>query len=582
MPWSSKISGPRGVSAGKIVLGAAVTALAVIVPLFFLGIPSGHDFQFHAASWLEAAGQWKQGVFYPRWAEWANYGLGEPRFIFYPPLSWMLGGALGLVLPWNAVPGALIALIVFIAAISMYAFARRWLPESRTGRDAAERAALLAAVFYAANPYALVAFYFRSDFAEALASAVYPLALLATFDIVLKEVPPAGRPMRGSVALGAAAFAAMWLANAPAGLLASYSLALVFAVGAWMQRSLRPLVAGAAVLALGFLLSAFYLLPAVYEQRWVHIGEVLASGLRPADNFLFTSIADPEHNWFNILVSSVAVGMIVLAGIAALIARRRWGGGNEHCPENCWRLLVLLAAASTALMLPLSGVLWRWLPKFAFLQFPWRWLVVLAAPLACFLATSVAASRRRLVWAGLVLALFAGTGWFLTRQAWWDSEDIPVLRQAIAQGRGYEGTDEYDPAGDDRSELRQRAPRLALLTVEEPVEQGEKAAPPDAGKFRVERWKAEEKRIVVEAHGPVRVALRLLNYPAWRVEVNGREVHPEKPEQTAQMLIPVTRGESRIRVVFTRTRDRAVGLALSLAGVAIFLALLWLRWPACR
>jgi len=558
----------------KALLMAGVTAFAVILPLFLRGIPSGHDFMFHAASWLEAETQWKQGVLYPRWAEWANYGYGEPRFIFYPPLSWMLGGALGLVLPWVAVPGVLIGLSAFLAAISMYLFARRW---------ASQMGAIIAAVFYAANPYALVVAYLRSDFAEALAAALYPLALLAAFDLVLGARPaePLVQPsVRRSAALGAAAFAAIWLTNAPAGVLASYSLALVFALGAWLRRSLRPALAGAATLALGFLLSGFYLMPAAVEQRWVQISASLSVGLQPADSFLFTRTADEEHTVFNLIVSLVAVGMILLAGIAAPLTRRAQGAARKAAARQAWWLLLALAAVSSCLMLRWSSPLWTWLPKLAFLQFPWRWLFVLAAPMACFLAMAVDRTRRRALWTAALLALFAGTGWRLARQAWWSTPDIAVLRQAVDQEQGYEGTDEYDPLGDDRTELKPGAPRVALLDEPPALAQADArndspdgGADPGAARIRVALWQPEDKLVVVETSAPRRVALRLLNYPAWRVTLNGRVVQPERPEQTVQMLIPVGQGESRIHAVFRRTPDRTAGLVLSAAGLVVWLVL---------
>ena len=55
----------------------------------------GHDFDFHLVSWFDAQQAGGTALFYPHWTPSANFGAGEPRFIFYPPLTWMLGAALG-------------------------------------------------------------------------------------------------------------------------------------------------------------------------------------------------------------------------------------------------------------------------------------------------------------------------------------------------------------------------------------------------------------------------------------------------------------------------------------------------------
>jgi hypothetical protein len=548
------------------------TALLVLAPFLVLGIASGHDFEFHAASWLDVAGQWKEGILFPRWAEWANHGFGEPRFIFYPPLSWLLGAALGSVLPWNAVPIVFIVLVQTLAGLCAFRLARS--VASRGG-------ALFGAACYAANPYALLVIYMRSDFAEQLGVAFFPLLIL--FALRVAGILPAdgdgatARRVRLDIAWCSLVFGAMWLSNAPAGVLASYSAALLFAWGVLRQKSLWPGIRGFAGLTLGFALVAFYLIPAAYEQPWVNIAQALASGLQPGENFLFTVINDPEHTWFNWIASGVAILLLILTGISAVLARRGEGQLRAQAAPagtplfgrgtEVWGAMVVLGAAGTVLMLRFTEIVWRVLPKLRFVQFPWRWMSLLAVCYAFFMAASFRRGARAWVLVVATAMCCVGTAEVLVQNGWWDTEDLPTLKAAIEKQAGYDGTDEYDPAGDDHYDIAASSPPFQLLYDEE-----QPGKLPDT-RVLVRRWNAENKELTVTSNEDVRMALRLLVYPAWRVEVNGVAVPPQRAEEVAQMILALRAGTSQIRVYFARTADRTIGAGISVIALAILAGL---------
>jgi hypothetical protein len=534
-------------------------SILIVLPFFWFGTASGHDFEFHAASWFDAAYQWKEGTLFPRWTAWTNHGFGEPRFIFYPPLSWMLGAALTVVLPDSAVPILFIVLLQTCAGLSAYFLLRRL---------AAPRAAMLGAASYVINPNALLMTYIRSDFAEQLACAIFPLLLVAALRLCEYLDDPSPRP--SAIALFAIPFAGVWLSNAPAGVIASYSLALLFAWAAFTERSWRILVRGIAGLALGVGLAAFYIVPAAYEQRWVNIGQALASGLLPSQNFLFTAIADPEHTWFNWIASICALFLIILLGLTAL-ASRQFATREDSSPGNpkAYLALLVMGTAATLLTLRFTLPLWNHLPKLRFVQFPWRWMSVVALIACCFLAPAIG-KRRGWLWFVVLLVLTLPLANFLVENTWWDQDEMPTQRDAVQSGNGFDGTDEYDPLGDDHLDLPLNAPQAKVL----PADRADSTATP--ANLQIERWTTEQKVIHVDSPCEARLALRLLNYPAWRVEVNGKTVQPERMDDVNQMVVPVEAGSSEIRVRFVRTRDRFLGDAISAASGLFAVMLLWL------
>lgn len=519
-----------------------MAALVVVLPLILRGCSCGHDFDFHLVSWFEAAAQFRAGTLHPAWAFSPAWNAGEPRFVFYPPLSWTLGGLLGMVLPWGAVPVVYTWIALTAAGAGMYKLAREF---------AGEHAAAIAAAVYVANPYMVFTAYERTAYAELLAAVWIPLLLAG----VLRE--------RVTVLGVAVPVALLWLTNAPAAVMVCYAVAVlgvVRLVMTWWRPTHRDSAAmngtqsviGGVGLGLG--LAAFYVLPAAYERRWVQIGMAMVSGMRIEDNFLFHHTADALHDEVLHTASVIAVAMLAAAAVFLGVAIVR-GKGRVAIS------LAVLAVAIGVMLIPLSAGVWRVVPQMGFLQFPWRLVAVLAAVTCTGLAIAMEGVKLKgaviVVGAlGLVAAMSLPTA-TVFRQAC-DEEDNIAARWAVFDAKsGTDATDEYTTGEADNDALAHDDPAYWL------AEDGEgKASGGGAQSGPV------PMHFVVNAEKSEVLVLNLRAYPAWRVKVNGVEKGVRVERADGLIAVPVAAGMLKVDISYERGWDQKVGGGISVAALA--------------
>ena len=533
-----------------------LAALIAVLPLILRGCSCGHDFDFHVINWLEAARQLTHGTLQPHWAFTPAWNAGEPRFVFYPPLSWIIGALLGLLMPWTWTPIAYTWLALTAAGLGLFHAARSFTTPN---------AALFAAAIYIVNPYTLFTAYERTAYAELLAAAWLPLLLGA----VLRQ-----RPTIPSIAIP---LALLWMTNAPAAVMGSYALAFIalirltlsFRPNIDLRRSQFTLRVFAGTL-LGLALAAFYIIPAAYERRFVQIDFAILPGMDIASNFPFHSTTDHGHDAVLRTASIVTVLLIAITAIALLlIPRRSTSDATSHeGPTTQFTLsLAILTVVIVFLLTPLSTLVWTHLPQLRFLQFPWRLTAILAATFA--LAFSLALSRvslnsTRTTSVSLLAALVLS---FLAYDAFHQRcyrEDTVQTRVAVfgSANSGSEPTDEYTPTGADNESLDDSNPGYWLATT--PDAAAPLHSPPGPAPHQID----------LNPITPQILVLNLRDYPAWHITINGAPITTRLHRDDGLIALPLTAGPTHLDLTYATLPDQRLGYLISaLSAVALIVLL---------
>jgi hypothetical protein len=587
-------------------------AFVAIVPQLIRGNSCGHDFDVHLVSWLDCLNAWRHGIPYPHWTPSPNYGAGEPRFVFYPPLTWMLGAALGAILPWNLAPIVLTFLILAATGLATRALALEALNFDALGLDALDDLpATLAGCVSIFSGFTLFTAYERCAFPEFAGGFWLPLIILFALRdrsspaSPLRRAPLATRIFDGSTVPLALALAGAWLSNLPLGVIAGYLLAGVALLWAIVNKTWAPILRAAVATLLGLGLAAIYWLPAALERHWVDIRQATEDpGYNFENNWLFARNANPLLALHDVIlrqVSWIAVSMIAVA-LAAIIVCYFRGSLPKREKNRWWIPLAAIPIVVLFLLFPISRPVWHALPQMPFLQYPWRWLEAVEAPMAIFFVAAIwPANRNAHSRRGRILALaacavifmaatiYAGTTFF---QICYPEDTVASTLIGYRAGAGFEGMYEYEPPNGDDSQIATGLPDACLVSdptivLGKPDPDDPDANPawaPDQNTCQATfaevgglQTSPEHRSFATTIPHTGYLVLRLLRYPAWAIRLNGQPLTADQLAALPQrgdglITVPVPSGPIHLTIDWTITPDVLAGRWLTALSILLLFA----------
>lgn len=586
------------------LLLAIPAMLPLLAPGYFL---KAHDARHSIYFLVEFDQVFRAGAFWPVWAPDQAVGFGYPLWLVYAPLAYFAAEAFHLLgLGFTAAVKATWALGFVLAALGAYRLARRWWGPA---------AGLVASVAFTYAPYHLVQIYVRAALAEFMALSWLPWAMLAL--VALWENPV---PRRAAAA--ALAFAMLLLLHTVSMLTfvpLMAGIVLVFWARdllKWRKPDTRALRSNwqasvlwtAAAVLLGGLLAAIFLIPMLFERRFIVEAQWMHATYNYRQHFVYLSqFFDPKWG-YGYSVPGIEDGMsfqlgplifmAALVGSAAAVFGRRFSGfpqgGRAPGPGFLQTgalsplprraetgFLALASVVALFLMTPASVVLWDNLPLIGLVQFPWRLLAVTAFTLTLLAGAGAAWLERRSGRSTRVSA-FAGLlalGIMLASFPYTPPPLVPVRPEDESPRAVIEFELEFSDmrgmtAWSERLPLNTDSPLIEQYLADEPLRRAAIVA--GQGEILAQEASALGARVTLRAAEPVRLRFYTYYFPGWRATLDGQPVEITYDPPNGLIRLDVPAGEHEIVLRFGSTPVRRLATAISLAALAvvIFLTLL--------
>ena len=565
--WSAERR-ERLASFARVLAYAALATgwIALAAPYLVPGFVMGHDGAVHQTYAFMFDRALRQGQVPVRWVEGIAHGLGQPLFNYYQVGFYYLVSlvhAVGLQL------GAAFKLVV----ISQWAIGSLFI--ILLCRPFGEMPAALAASVFLWSPYLLLDVYVRTAYPE-LTAIAFAAGVLWALDRLLRT----GRP-RFFAAL-AALIAFLQICHLPTTVIVAPAAAL-YAISVWLAEG-RPGGRAAAVLGsalLGSGIAAFYTMPAILELDLVKIRQLTAGYFDYHQHFV-------QPRWWvdwswgyggsasGTGQMSTQIGIAQWAALLTATLLLATPALRRRSRASALLLLASMAAigASMFMMTSASAPIWERVSPLAFIQFPWRLLMIPTLLCPILAAAALSAVRGRTLQA-LVVVCAVAVQWHLTddyrAMAWTQSReplalDDPAWPTSDLAKRAWFREVSYDPLSVTGT-LAPTRERWALAD-----------ATTASADVSVIRATDASLTLAVRTDAATDLVINTPVFPGWRVSVDAEEIRAGVQPTTGYAVVTIPAGTHRVEAAFHRDGLRGVAEAIAVASMLILVAIL--VWPS--
>lgn len=303
-----------------------------------------------------------------RWAPDSGAGYGEPLFNFYGQLPYAIGEIFHL-LTLSKIDSLK---IVFILSLSGSAFTMFLLARKIWGNNLS---AVLSSIIYLYAPYRAVDVWVRGALPEAVSFIFFPLIILFVENYLSER-------KKRDLLLFSLTVSFLVLNHNLSVILFAPFLIIWFVFRFIQTKDFKPFVFLGLAGAFSFLISAFYILPVVFESKFVDINSTTVGYFDWRAHFvtikqLFISRfwGYGGSTWGDQDGLSLSVGqlqwIVPLITGAIVLVKRKVNKDNLN-----FVVFLIIGAFSLFLTHNKSTVIWNTLPFMKYIQFPWRFLGV--------------------------------------------------------------------------------------------------------------------------------------------------------------------------------------------------------------